>query len=193
MKKPMNMGKIILATGLLIVMIFVAVAPAMATQDTMQSTKLSYFQNTAKWIPSTIYTNPQYDYLNWDPNNKIGLQEINIGTIDGSTVGTGDCASFVEWACPNNVKTKNWKQGDHVLDGKVTSGAAIATLNTNGYISGGHSAIFVSYSYTNGKITGFLVWDQNYHGGKAIGRHILKNGASTYNSNANNYYVVQVP
>jgi hypothetical protein len=192
MRKQMRMRKIILATALVVMIISVTTLPAIAAQDTMQSKVLSYFQKSATWTPSTKYTNPQYDYLNWDLNNNIGLKKINIGNIDGCTVGTGDCASFVEAVCPNNVKTKYWKQGIHVLDGKVKSGTAIATLNKNGYISGGHSAIFVSYSYTNGKITGFLVWDQKYHGDKAIGRHILKNGASTYNSNANNYYVIQV-
>ncbi len=117
---------------------------------------------------------------------------IRIGNIDACTVGTGDCASFVE-AVDNNVKTKDWKQGKHVLSGGVKSGTAIATLDKNGYISGGHSAVFANYVYSNGKITGFSVWDQKYHGDKAIGRHTLTNGASTRKSDANNYYVVQVP
>lgn len=39
----------------------------------------------------------------------------------------------------------------------------IATLDKSGFISGGHSAIFASYSYSNGKIAGIWVWDQNYY------------------------------
>ena len=163
---------------------------AMAMEDKMTSKYLSLFQNSAKWVPSPRYTNPEYDYLKWDPS--FGFTKIWIGNIDACTVGKGDCASFVE-AVDNNVKTKNWKQGKHVLSGGVISGTPIATLDKNGYISGGHSAIFVNYVYSNGKIIGFSVWDQNYHGDKVIGRHTFTNGASTRNSNANNYYVVQVP
>ncbi len=71
----------------------------------------------------------------------VGFTKIRIGNIDACIVGKGDCASFVE-AVDNNVKTKNWKQGKHVLSGGVISGTAIATLDNNGYISGGHSVIF---------------------------------------------------
>jgi hypothetical protein len=76
MWKQMRMSKIILATALLVMMISVTTLPAMAAQDMMQSKVLSYFQKSAKWTPSTKYTNPQYDYLNWDSNNNIGLKEI---------------------------------------------------------------------------------------------------------------------
>jgi hypothetical protein len=81
-----------------------------------------------------------------------------------------------------------------VVDGGVITGTAIATLDKNGYISGGHSAIFASYSYSNGKIAGIWVWDQNYYpkAKGVIGSHCIKIGGSTFNSNANNYYVIKV-
>ena len=180
MREQTNVRKALLLAVLLVAMMSAASLPAMAKEDKMTGKYLSLFQNSAKWVSNPVYTKPEYGYLKWDPG--FSFTKKRIGNIDASTVCTGDCASFVE-KVDNNVKTKNWKQGMHVLSGGVIPGTAIATLDNNGYISGGHSAIFVNYVYSNGKIIGFSAWDQNYHGDNAIGRHTLTNGASSRNSN----------
>jgi hypothetical protein len=210
MTKQPNARKIILAAGAIIVLLSVAVLPAMAYTDLkITNARVTYLQRPDVW---TIYqaatsTTPASYILNWAaPGLNLPYQySTKITKSDGTTITAyscssptntypGKCTSFVESASNSKLTTGSWKQGRHVVDGGIITGTAIATLDKNGYITGGHSAIFASYYYSNGKIAGILVWDQNYYPNAkgVIGYHCIKIGGSTFNSNANNYYVIQV-
>ena len=160
--KQMNVIKIFWAPVLLIALLSVALLPAMAYTDLkITDARVTYLQRGDVW---TIYqaatsTTPANYILNWaTPGLNLPYQySTKITKSDGTTINAyscssptntypGKCTSFVESASNSKLTTGSWKQGRHVVDGGIITGTAIATLDKNGYISGGHSAIFASYS-----------------------------------------------
>ncbi len=59
MRKQTNVRKVLLLVVLLVAMISAASLPAIAKEDKMTIKYLSLFQNSAKWVPSPIYTKPE--------------------------------------------------------------------------------------------------------------------------------------
>ncbi|MFA5207617.1 MAG: hypothetical protein WC428_03055 [Candidatus Paceibacterota bacterium] len=116
----------------------------------------------------------------------------NIQFADNYGNNWDECVSAVKALSGNNVPTGNWSRGSQVTAGSVSQGTAIATFlgPDNSYY--GHAAIFKSYVYTNGVITGIEMWDQNWPTGGLFGKHTRVTSGTGVN-NANNYYVVLVP
>lgn len=102
----------------------------------------------------------------------------------------GECVSAVKSLSASTVTTSSWSAGSQVVNGGVAQGTAIATFPGGSY--SGHAAIFRGYVYSGGSITGIQVWDQNWVAASTFGTHTLARSGSGV-SNANNYYVVQVP
>lgn len=128
-------------------------------------------------------------------NGKMTKEVIGTGveTADDQGYKPGECVSFVKALSHSKILTKNWIQGDHVIDTKdLAAGTVIATFNEN-HKYDGHAAVYI------GPIKGgFQVWDQNYvQSAKnpndigAVGKHDITT-SSRYTGKATNYYAVKV-
>lgn len=193
-----------LAALVLLVMatMFAMAPPAQAVQDL----KITDY-NIAQLVPDSYWTPYGSSYLlGWNRGQYLDATyktSIWIGSIQGTTVADnyggywGECVSLVKALSKNNLATSNWIKGRRVMTGNVAQGTAIATFNSNGQYSG-HAAIFNSYLAgpypPGGEPPGMVVWDQNYVATHAVGKHTLyPAGGSGGVSDADSYYVVQVP
>ena len=122
----------------------------------------------------------------------------------------GECVSMVKNLAHNTVITDNWTRGRRVMNGGISSGTAIATFvwdsKKGRYVYPSsprlrHAAIFREYTYDSShRINGMIVWDQNWYKNNKkppegiVAMHkISKTGSGISVSNANSYYVIQVP
>lgn len=198
--------------GLLIVAMFAIVPNVNALQD-LKITEYNrwYLVNGGIWVPygngellkwigdgpRFDLTNPQYKRLKWVGNIPAVTVSDNYGGYWGECVSLGKALS--------RIQTAGYKRGNRVLDGGIAQGTVIAKFNADGTYDSwggtGHVAIFNAYDYqwpTSGygpPKPGFKVWDQNYlpsYGG-VIARHSIWLGDGSGTTNADNYYVVQIP
>lgn len=202
-----------LAAVILLIMatMFAMATPTEAAQDLrITDYNLDVLKYRATWTP--------YDYgelMLWPSLMDATYQyKKMVGSISAVTVNDnyntngllGECVSLVKALSKNNVVTSDWQKGDNVLfsvwqGSPARPGEVIATFNSNGKYEPGHAAIFRSYVFdSSGKITGILVWDQNYlpspPNGGVVARHIIRSKGTTYptdSTNADNYYTVRVP
>jgi len=196
----------ILAVLLLIVAGLAMMPSASALQDLrITSYNLNSLQNWGTWMP--------YSYgelLIWEGYPSIldvNCQKLKmVGTIRTVSVDDnqcsvryyGQCVSFAKALSKSNVATGDWDRGNKVMSSNIQSGTVIATFNSAGDYTPGHTATFRDYIYANGIKTGIRVWDQNYlpNLGGVVARHNIMSKVTvslTNPNNANNYYVVRVP
>lgn len=193
--------------GLLIVAMF-AMAPTATAEHDLKITdhNLHALRYWGSWTP--------YSYgelLRWEGYPAaldVNCQKLKwVGNIRATSVDDnqcngwyyGECVSFAKALSKSDVVTGDWEKGSKVMSyNLIQPGTVIATFNSNGDYSPGHTAIFRGYTYSNGQRSGILVWDQNYlpsHYG-VVARHSIGSKGTTYltdPNNANNYYVVRVP
>lgn len=189
--------------GLLMATMFVMATPVQALQDL----RITDYNNFILWS----FTYGNYQSGAWYPYGSGYLLNYNWGGAQLDTYGgsktpvyigswkaikvrDGECVTFVNALANRNYKSSDdWERGRRVMDGGVIRGTLVATF-TDPYTYNGHVAVFDSYYYVNGVLSGINVWDQNYlpdHGG-VVARHYIRT-LSTGVNNANNYYVVQGP
>jgi hypothetical protein len=203
---------------ILVLMGVLTIAPVMSAS----AYELSITSNNLNTLNSFTYSGAWYDvgsnsYLlkyygggdkfccyRW-PILYNGISETKMYDYQGQNYGTiAQCVSFVnnlaQTTSPAKL-TNNWYKGRNVVNSaNIAPGAAIATF-TWGWdathkvyrdIYSGHVAIFRQYIYTNGQITGIMVWDQNYVASGFVGMHIISKNKNVGVTNANNYYVVTI-
>jgi len=100
----------------------------------------------------------------------------------------GQCVSAVKALAKSNVPTSQWKKGDQVVNGGVSSGTVCATFSGSGgtFISGSDHVVIFKAPISNG----IEVWDQNWYP-LVVGKHTISRSGSGV-VNANNYYTVLV-
>lgn len=100
----------------------------------------------------------------------------------------GQCVSYVTTVCRTlPVNTSTWVKGEKVRGSTtIVEGTAIATFNASNRYHG-HAAIYVSQDDK-----GITVYDQWITGaGKAIGRRVLRWGATGISNDGNGFYVIE--
>lgn len=168
--------KIILAACFLIVVMCVAVAPAMASTLKIDSAKLTYLQKSDVWSPYNGYTFLAYHspgipgvvnqqpiffgshIVSWitAPNGiRIPVYSWDfiadqVGNPWGSSYGL--CTDFVESVCSPAMTTGKWytyKSKNKVMGGNVAPGTAISTFNFSSIATGdktGDKGVYTSKS-----------------------------------------------
>ena len=153
---------------------------------------LSFYPN-GSLLDHAAYTTSPYKY------GKYTYTQVD--STDGGL--RGQCVDFIKALSmrqdvPTRGNTYNrWKKGDKVMTSTaIALGTAIATFDGTGQYYG-HCAFFAGWD--SGK-TGFKVYDQNWgplynrvNGGGVVGKHFIYKTGLTFVSNANNYYIVEVP
>lgn len=101
----------------------------------------------------------------------------------------GECVSLVKSLASSAVpSTSSWIKGAKVMNGGISIGTAVATFNGAGGGYGGHTGFFAGYSGSC-----FWIFDQNWVSAKTVGKHQFCVTGSGNLSDANSYYVVNVP
>lgn len=213
MTKQTNLRKIILAAGFLIVLLAVAVLPAMAYTDLKitNSDTLKYLKDQNHW--GTYGTSGGYTkyFLYWNnPGLKFAHQQkystsAGIAYECGKPEGGSDglCTSFTQSVTSDPYATKSkypvsvngvgkWHKGKNVMNLKnVAVGTVVATFPQNGdvYQTGAkpsyHTVVFAGYEVTSSNYKGFWAWDQNYYSDPIIGKHLIKVGGSSSSTAGN--------
>ncbi len=136
--------------------------------------------------------------------SSYGTNGIIKATTTTDYAGTsylwGECVSFVKALSHDNTWTGSWTKGAtprRAVNGNVARGTAIANFKSNGYYDAsgdtGHVAFFDRLYYENGVLKGIVVWDQNWFHNGVVGYHVIPITGTWTRSDANAYYVVQVP
>jgi hypothetical protein len=222
--------KIIFAASVLIVIMSVAVAPAMATRIKLTDDRLKYLQRDDVW--EKVGTDKYF--LRWNNNclniaNAKSVSTYNPLTgkyFDAYTCSSpkntfpGACTSFVESASNSQLTTSSWGRGVNVMNFSPmlfayifygpyppSAGTAIGSFttsetkfNSSAKNPSRHSVFFAKYITESRSspfiwawYTGFWVYDQSFYDGyDIIAKHKIMSGISTFNSNADNYYVIEV-
>jgi hypothetical protein len=151
-----------------------------------------------KWYGGGQYFEPTYKA----PAVYHGIITATIMADYGGNLW-GECVSMVKNLAHSSSGAASWYRGNRVVDGGVSPGTVVARFSwspTKGryvYVDGNHATIFRQYiKDSSGKITGMMVWDQNWYknekGQGIVAMHIISKTGSSSVSDANTYYVVQV-
>lgn len=193
--------------------LFLTVLPAAADDLKITDTNLNCLQNQGIWTQTTYGS--AGELLNYPTALDAQYQKPKVfHTTNAVTVADmygqfrGECVSFAKALSGSKAVTGNWKTGRNVVaSGDVLPGTVIATFdgkdNYDKTLPKGneHTAVFREYIYSNKKITGFKVWDQNYVGSvtikkttvtsKVVGRHNLMTSGKGL-ADADRYSVVVI-
>lgn len=112
-----------------------------------------------------------------------------------SSIGTGQCAVFVE-AAANAPITAHWAQGEKVKGNlKLKKGTAIATFQKGVYMNDTHHGLSHAAIYLDQDVHGISVLDQWIHAGKRQPVHErvirFKNGMGTPNNDGDAFSVIE--
>jgi parallel beta-helix repeat protein len=139
-------------------------------------------------------------YLNYEPDGKrlprSSKTVSGYTTVDDGDIYPSQCVDFVR-VLSNTIyiKTKDWRQGPNVMTATdIEPGTVVATFKDGKYPADGtgHVAVFAGFTYSDGRKTGFKVFDQNWttDGGLGVvGKHFVYTIGSGV-SDADNYYIV---
>ncbi len=205
-RKIGRIGSIAVA-GLLLMAIAMA-TPAGAMQD-LKITELNrYYLANTYWTPYYNGWLSNAELLGWTAGQRLYVNykyPIQVGSITATQVNDnyngfpGECVSFGK--ALSHIQTAGYRKGKRVMDGGIAQGTVIGVFKSDGTYDGsgatGHIAIFDAYVSQIGlpigpKPPGFRVWDENYVSPHATGRHFLYTNGNGV-SDADNYYVVQIP
>lgn len=170
----------------------VAVVPVQAAHElkaTQTNTNFLYTYGAwAKYGSGQLLKYSSINGLDVAPKTKT---KIMVGTIDAVKVGNGQCTDFVKGVSKNSEATSNWIRGRKVVGGSISGGTAIAVFGSNNKyansLTTSHTAIFGNYISS-----GFNIWDGNWVKSYLVGRHSIYT-TGTGRSDADNYYVVEIP
>ena len=185
-------------------------APVSAKSATLQITGSNLY--ILNGFPGYAYSNGSTGMLLWSWGQSLNASyERSLSTYytqhaDNNGSFWGECVSSCKALSGSYVGTGDWSKGSLVVNGGVSAGTVVATFFGSGGGYGGHAAIFKGYIRDGqGNITGFNVWDQNWYyidlngngqtdGGEGVfGTHPIYRNSGAVTTNANNYYVVNVP
>jgi parallel beta-helix repeat protein len=139
-------------------------------------------------------------YLNYEPDGKrlprSSKTVSGYTTVDDGDVYPSQCVDFVR-VLSNTIyiKTKDWRQGPNVMTATdIEPGTVVATFKGGKYPADGtgHVAVFAGFTYSDGRKTGFKVFDQNWRtdgGLGVVGKHFIYTIGSGV-ADADNYYIV---
>jgi hypothetical protein len=131
------------------------------------------------------------------------MSQLTSGQLNGRKFDVdghygAQCWDLVAYATGINSSsrywlTSNWRRGENVIANRnIAKGTSIATFKGTNSTYLGHTAVFEGYDTVNGAF-GFWAWSQNFPEGSGVRRHFISiSGSSSWNNNANDYFVIKV-